>query len=323
MIQDPGQRKKGKPHPDFPKRPLTAYMRFYKEQRAKYSRMYPEYTNQQLTQVMARDYSQLPVEVRERYIQDFQKDKEDFQEKLTQFKKHHAGGRRPQKSVLPASQETKVSTKSQRVMQTGKSAAKTGLPKPFSSHLAVFQGEPKKPPMNGYEKFHRDSWSSPELHHLSFRERWVEIGRRWHRVPWDQKEHYTRQAEELQKQYCEKLNGWLKKLSPEEYAAYTEAKASCGKRKNRAMTGGRSPKRARADGQSSSEMGLQVRPAKARRLLDPGPDSSETTKGPEAGSQPSMQIRREDDEEEDSSSSSDSSSSDEDDEWLPRGNTHL
>ena len=64
-----------------------------------------------------------------------------------------------------------------------------------------FHGEPKKPPMNGYHKFHQDLWSSRELKVVAPRESMVEISRRWQRVPQDQKELYKKQAEELQTQY--------------------------------------------------------------------------------------------------------------------------
>ncbi|XP_021484026.1 upstream-binding factor 1-like protein 1 [Meriones unguiculatus] len=308
-----------KQHPDFPKRPLTAYLRFYKEQHAKYCQMYPEYSNQQLTKVLAEKYHQLPMEVKQRYIQDFQKEKQDFQKKITQFRETHPGVRHPKKSVEPRSHQIKVPKKPQGDMKSVKSPLKMKLPKTVSSHT-MFQGEPKKPPMNGYQKFHQDSWSSPALHYLSFRERYVEISRRWHRVPLDQKELYNRQAEELQKQYWVKLKHWLQNLSPEEFAAYNEAKASCGKRKSRATSAGTSLKSGQTDMHSSSAKERQVRPGKVKRLLEPGTDSSDTTTGHDGGSQAIRQKMTENDKEEDSSSSSYSSSSDEDDDYLPRRN---
>jgi hypothetical protein len=76
---------------------------------------------------------------------------------------------------------------------------------------------------------------------------WVEISRRWHQVPENEKEHYSNQVKRLQKQYRVKLDLWLKRLPPEEYAAYKEAKATCGKRKNMSMSGGRSSKFGRTD----------------------------------------------------------------------------
>ncbi|OBS71709.1 hypothetical protein A6R68_13713 [Neotoma lepida] len=260
-MKQPLKRKK---HPDFPKRPLTAYLRFYKEQRANYCQLYPEYNNQQLTKLLAEKYNQLPEEIKERYIQDFKKEKQDFQEKLTKFKKNHPDVEHYKKSVVPRSQETKVPKKSQRDMENVK-------------------------------------------------ERWVEISRQWQRVPKSLKERYNCQAEELQRQYWVEMDLWLKGLSPEEYTAYREAKATCSKRKNLSMSGGRSPKFGQTDQQSTSAEELQARPGEMQGLLAPGTDSSETIRGADGGSQAFRQNMMEENNE-DSSSSSDSSSTDEDEE---------
>ncbi|XP_028719394.1 upstream-binding factor 1-like protein 1 [Peromyscus leucopus] len=296
------QQPKRKKHPDFPKRPLTAYMRFYKEQRAKYSQRYPKYNNSQLAKLLAEKYNQLPGEIKEKYIQDFQKKKRDFEEKVTKFKRSHPDVEhyKYKKSVVLRSQETKVPKKSQRNMENMKSPPKTDLPK-TSPSVMKFQGEPKKPPMNGYHKFHQDSWSSLELRHLPLRERWVEMSRRWHRVPKSQKEHYNSQAEELQKQYWVDMDLWLKGLSSEEYAAYREAKATYGKGKNFAMSG-------QTYQQSASAEEQQNRSREMQGLLTPGTDSSETIEGADGGSQVSRQNMMEDGKEEDSSSSLDDSS---------------
>uniref|UniRef100_A0A8C6R1R6 Upstream binding transcription factor, RNA polymerase I-like 1 n=2 Tax=Nannospalax galili TaxID=1026970 RepID=A0A8C6R1R6_NANGA len=263
---------KYKKHPDFPKRPLTAYLRFYKEQRAQYSQIYPELNNLQLTKVLSEKYKQLPQNIKERYIQDFQKEKQDFEEKLAQFKEDHpdlVGDSK--KSVVLRSHQTKVLEKLQGNKKHVKSPPESKFPQ-----KVPFKGKPKKPPMNGYHKFHQDSWSSKELNHLPPRERMVEISRRWQRVPQSVKERYKNQAEELQKQYWVSLDLWLKRLTPEEYAAYRETEATCSKRMNLATPGGPSPKIRRTDLRISAK-GVQERPGKEQRLLSPGTDSSETT----------------------------------------------
>lgn len=164
-------------------------------------------------------------------------------------------------------------------MKSVKPIRNTEFPKTFSSSMK-FQGEPRKPPMSAYHKFHQDSWSSPEPRHLSFKEPWEAISRNWHWVPEDKKEHYSRQAVELQKEYWMQLDLWLKELSPEECVAYKEARATCGKWKNKSMSGRRSPKFRRTDDlQSASEKGLQVKPGEAEELLDPRTNSSETKGG--------------------------------------------
>uniref|UniRef100_A0A8B9ECD2 Nucleolar transcription factor 1 n=1 Tax=Anser cygnoides TaxID=8845 RepID=A0A8B9ECD2_ANSCY len=91
-----------------------------------------------------------------------------------------------------------------------------------SAKKMKFQGEPKKPPMNGYQKFSQELLSNGELNHLPLKERMVEIGSRWQRISQGQKEHYKKLAEEQQKQYKVHLDVWLKSLSPQERAAYKE-----------------------------------------------------------------------------------------------------
>ncbi|OXB52391.1 hypothetical protein ASZ78_013574, partial [Callipepla squamata] len=91
-----------------------------------------------------------------------------------------------------------------------------------SAKKMKFQGEPKKPPMNGYQKFSQELLSNGELNHLPLKERMVEIGSRWQRISQGQKDHYKKLAEEQQKQYKVHLEVWLKSLSPQERAAYKE-----------------------------------------------------------------------------------------------------
>ncbi|XP_067397161.1 nucleolar transcription factor 1 isoform X4 [Emydura macquarii macquarii] len=109
-----------------------------------------------------------------------------------------------------------------------------------SSKKMKFQGEPKKPPMNGYQKFSQELLSNGELNHLPLKERMVEIGSRWQRISQGQKDYYKKMAEEQQKQYKMHLEIWLKSLSPQERAAYKEHTSN--KRKNMGKVRGPNPK---------------------------------------------------------------------------------
>ncbi|XP_033025653.1 nucleolar transcription factor 1 isoform X2 [Lacerta agilis] len=109
-----------------------------------------------------------------------------------------------------------------------------------SSKKMKFQGEPKKPPMNGYQKFSQELLSNGELNHLPLKERMVEIGSRWQRISQSQKEQYKKLAEEQQKQYKVHLDMWLKSLSPQERAVYKEHISN--KRKNMGKMRGPNPK---------------------------------------------------------------------------------
>ncbi|XP_074915861.1 LOW QUALITY PROTEIN: nucleolar transcription factor 1 [Chelonoidis abingdonii] len=109
-----------------------------------------------------------------------------------------------------------------------------------SSKKMKFQGEPKKPPMNGYQKFSQELLSNGELNHLPLKERMVEIGSRWQRISPSQKDYYKKMAEEQQKQYKMHLEIWLKSLSPQERAAYKEHTSN--KRKSMGKVRGPNPK---------------------------------------------------------------------------------
>ncbi|XP_066484165.1 nucleolar transcription factor 1 isoform X2 [Tiliqua scincoides] len=109
-----------------------------------------------------------------------------------------------------------------------------------ASKKMKFQGEPKKPPMNGYQKFSQELLSNGELNHLPLKERMVEIGSRWQRISQSQKDQYKKLAEEQQKQYKVHLEIWLKSLSPQERATYKEHTSN--KRKNMGKMRGPNPK---------------------------------------------------------------------------------
>lgn len=47
-------------HPDFPKKPLTPYFRFFIEKRAKYAKLHPEMSNLDLTKILSMKYRGLP-----------------------------------------------------------------------------------------------------------------------------------------------------------------------------------------------------------------------------------------------------------------------
>lgn len=305
-VKNPYKSRKLKKHPDMPKKPLTAYLRFYKEKRLLYSQKHPELSNQELTKVLSKKYKELPEQVKLKYIQDFQKEKQEFKEKLAQLSKDHPDQVQNSKtSVVPKGSPTKA----QKEFRGNVIEVKSPPVNCFSE--LKFYGEPKKPPMNAYHKFHEDLWSSRELQELPLRERMVEISRRWQRIPPSQREQYKKQAEELQQQYKVDLDHWLKSLSPEEYATYRER--TYGKRKNMNMNGGPDPKIIRTEVQSPSTRTLQKGLAQEQGLQAPETQSSETIEDHSHASCGSEE-NKEDGEKSEGSSSSDSSSGDEDEE---------
>ncbi|XP_004843287.1 upstream-binding factor 1-like protein 1 [Heterocephalus glaber] len=240
-------------------------------------------------------------------MEEFQKGNlKSFKEKLVQFRKNHPDlVQNSKKSDGSKRHRNKAPKSVQGNVKNERSPSKTDA---FCKNFK-FHKEPKKPPMSGYNKFHQDSWSSKELKHLPLRERMVEISRRWHHVPQNLKEHYAKQAEELQKQYRVDLDLWLKALSPEEYAAYK--KKSQGKGKNMTTAGGASPKFRKADMPSSPAKCLPEGLRKEKGLEALETDSLETIQNNYHHAQGSKRKMKEDGEEDEARNFSDSSSGDE------------
>ncbi|XP_075702128.1 nucleolar transcription factor 1 [Rhinoderma darwinii] len=103
-----------------------------------------------------------------------------------------------------------------------------------------FLGEPKKAPMNGYQKFSQELLSNGELNHLPLKERMVEIGSRWQRISLNQKDYYKKLAEDQQRIYRVQLETWMKGLSSQDRAAYKEQNSN--KRKSTTKLKAPSPK---------------------------------------------------------------------------------
>uniref|UniRef100_A0A8C7IMA5 Upstream binding transcription factor n=1 Tax=Oncorhynchus kisutch TaxID=8019 RepID=A0A8C7IMA5_ONCKI len=89
FIKNPYKGKKLKKHPDFPKKPLTPYFRFFIEKRAKYAKLHPEMSNLDLTKILSMKYRGLPEKKKKKYLEDFQKDKETFGHSMSKFREDH------------------------------------------------------------------------------------------------------------------------------------------------------------------------------------------------------------------------------------------
>ncbi|XP_077413788.1 upstream binding transcription factor, like isoform X2 [Vanacampus margaritifer] len=89
FVKNPYKGKKIKTHPDFPKKPLTPYFRFFMEKRAKYAKIYPEMSNLDLTKILSKKYRELPDKKKQKYVTDFQSEKGAFEKNLARFKHEH------------------------------------------------------------------------------------------------------------------------------------------------------------------------------------------------------------------------------------------
>uniref|UniRef100_A0A3Q0R0J0 Upstream binding transcription factor, like n=1 Tax=Amphilophus citrinellus TaxID=61819 RepID=A0A3Q0R0J0_AMPCI len=89
FVKNPYKGKKLKTHPDFPKKPLTPYFRFFMEKRAKYAKIHPEMSNLDLTKILSKKYKELPDKKKQKYIMEFQREKEEFEKNMARFKEEH------------------------------------------------------------------------------------------------------------------------------------------------------------------------------------------------------------------------------------------
>ncbi|XP_068604792.1 upstream binding transcription factor, like [Brachionichthys hirsutus] len=199
-----------------------------------------------------------------------------------------------------------------------------------SQRKPKFDGEPKKPPVSGYQMFSQELLTNGELNHFSLKERMVEIGKRWHKLSQSQKDKYKKLVEEQQAEYKAELEAWLKSLSPQDQAVYKEFSSSKrrGTAKARAAPGAKV--RVTAKGKAASAKAATQTVSVAKRAMayrakqdmsdsDEEEEKSESSDSDEddetSGSSDSDEDDDEDendDEDEDQSSTEDSSDSDSD-----------
>ncbi|XP_064030127.1 nucleolar transcription factor 1 isoform X4 [Pogoniulus pusillus] len=266
----------GKASSEKPKRPISAMFIFSEEKRKQLQEERPELSESELTRLLARMWNDLSEKKKAKYkareaamkAQSEKKHSSDKEErgKLPESPKtaeeiwqqsvigdYLARFKNDRGKALKAMEATwNNMEKKEKLMWIKKAAedqkryerelSEMRAP-PCSTNSAKkmkFQGEPKKPPMNGYQKFSQELLSNGELNHLPLKERMVEIGSRWQRISQGQKDHYKKLAEEQQKQYKVHLDIWLKSLSPQERAAYKEHTSN--KRKSIGKIRGPNPK---------------------------------------------------------------------------------
>nr|CAB3267476.1 Nucleolar transcription factor 1 [Phallusia mammillata] len=101
-LRDPykGQIKK---HPDYPKRPLTPYFRFFMEKRDAFASKHKEMTNLEVTAELSKKYRALPAKKKERYVTEWKSATAEYQIAMKKFKDEHPDyfAARPNKPTEP------------------------------------------------------------------------------------------------------------------------------------------------------------------------------------------------------------------------------
>uniref|UniRef100_A0A673Y020 Upstream binding transcription factor n=1 Tax=Salmo trutta TaxID=8032 RepID=A0A673Y020_SALTR len=233
FIKNPYKGKKLKKHPDFPKKPLTPYFRFFIEKRAKYAKLHPEMSNLDLTKILSMKYRGLPDKKKKKYLEDFQKDKETFGHSMSKFREDHPdlvesmakkGSNVPEKPRTPQqlwySHEKKafLKTHADEVMKgfiethpelnmSNEDIVKSTLTKAERHLKDKSDGRPDKPPPNGYSMFCAELMSS--MKDVPSTERMVMCSQQWKLLKQNEKDGYQKRCEQV-------LSVCLQSISEEE-----------------------------------------------------------------------------------------------------------
>uniref|UniRef100_A0A3B3VSF6 Upstream binding transcription factor n=1 Tax=Poecilia latipinna TaxID=48699 RepID=A0A3B3VSF6_9TELE len=239
-IKNPYKGKKLKKHPDFPKKPLTPYFRFFMEKRAKYAKLHPEMSNLDLTKILSKKYRELPDKKKKKYVDDFLRDKETFVQSMMKFREEHPdlmesmtkkGSNVPEKPKTPQqlwyNHEKKAFLKTHpdeamreytkqhpELNMSQGNIMKSTLTKAERHLKDKSDGRPDKPPPNGYSMFCAELMSS--MKDVPSTERMVMCSQRWKLLKQNEKDAYQKRCEQRKKEYEIEMNRFLSTLSEQE-----------------------------------------------------------------------------------------------------------
>uniref|UniRef100_A0A8C7P108 Upstream binding transcription factor n=1 Tax=Oncorhynchus mykiss TaxID=8022 RepID=A0A8C7P108_ONCMY len=239
-----GSKKKSraKPSPEKPKRPISAMFIFSEEKRPKLQQERPDLSDSELTRLLARMWNELSDKKKEKYkrletvlkaesvkkgqeersqLPDTPKTAQDIWQQsvigdyLARFKNDRPKAQKAMEATWNTMEKKekimwiKKAAEDQKRYERELSEMRSPATIIASGKKMKFDGEPKKPPSNGYQKFSQEMLSNGELNHLPMKERMGEIGGRWQRQPQKEKDRYKKIAEEKQKLYKVELERWL------------------------------------------------------------------------------------------------------------------
>uniref|UniRef100_A0A8B9K358 Upstream binding transcription factor, like n=1 Tax=Astyanax mexicanus TaxID=7994 RepID=A0A8B9K358_ASTMX len=231
-VKNPYKGKKLKTHPDFPKKPLTPYFRFFMEKRAKYAKIHPEMSNLDLTKILSKKYKELPEKKKLKYIQEFQREKESFEKNMARFKEDHPDLiEERKKSDLPEKPKTPqqlwYNHEKKTFMKLHPDAyheahpdsnsdehVKSVLTKAERQLKDKFDGRPTKPPPNGYSLYCAELMVN--MKDVPSTERMVLCSKQWKMMTQKEKDMFQKRCEQKKKQYEIDLQRFLESLPEEE-----------------------------------------------------------------------------------------------------------
>ncbi|XP_023276844.1 nucleolar transcription factor 1-like, partial [Seriola lalandi dorsalis] len=215
---------------------------FSEEKRPKLQQERPDLSDSELTRLLARMWNELPDKKKEKYkrletvlkAESEKKEKEDrsrlpdppktaqdiwqqsvIGDYLARFKNDRPKAQKAMEATWSTMEKKekimwiKKAAEDQKRYERDLCEMRSPVAAIASGKKMKFEGEPKKPPSNGYQKFSQEMLSNGELNHLPMKERMAEIGSRWQRLPLKDKDRYKKIAEEKQRQYKVQLEQWL------------------------------------------------------------------------------------------------------------------
>ncbi|XP_061413392.1 LOW QUALITY PROTEIN: nucleolar transcription factor 1-B-like [Lethenteron reissneri] len=274
FVKNPYKGKKLKTHPDFPKKPLTPYFRFFVEKRSKYAKLYPDLSNLDLTRCMSKIYKELPEKKKMKYIEEYQRELENFDKAMAKFREEHpelvdTGKKksdhpekpktphqlwynhekkifmkqntemnqrdvkealRKQWSLLPDKKRLKWIHKALELQKEYEGAVrnymeshpeyvhddniKSVLSKAERQLKDKHDGRPSKPPPNGYALFCAELMVG--LKDIPCTERMIECSRQWRSLPHKEKDSFQKRCELKKRQFEVEFQRFLESLPEEE-----------------------------------------------------------------------------------------------------------
>ncbi|XP_048869476.1 upstream binding transcription factor, like isoform X3 [Brienomyrus brachyistius] len=326
-VKNPYKGKKLKTHPDFPKKPLTPYFRFFMEKRAKYAKIHPEMSNLDLTKILSKKYKELNEKKKLKYIQEFQREKESFEKNMARFKEEHPElieerkkSDLPEKPKTPqqlwynhekkaymklhpdvSQKELKEALRRQWSQLSDKKRLKwiskaLELQKAYEDSMRAyneahpdsiadehiksvltkaerqlkdkFDGRPTKPPPNGYSLYCAELMVN--MKDVPSTERMVLCSKQWKMMTQKEKDMFQKRCEQKKKQYDMDLQRFLESIPEEERDRVLGEEKLAGTRLGTGSTGGAgSPLRAK------SPMGRDKRDGRKRPRLPDTPKTAE------------------------------------------------
>uniref|UniRef100_A0A7N6A8L3 HMG box domain-containing protein n=1 Tax=Anabas testudineus TaxID=64144 RepID=A0A7N6A8L3_ANATE len=299
FVKNPYKGKKLKTHPDFPKKPLTPYFRFFMEKRAKYAKIHPEMSNLDLTKILSKKYKELPDKKKQKYITEFQREKEEFEKNMARFKEEHPElmeerkkSELPEKPKTPQQlwynheKKTYMKLHPEDCMRAYHEAhpdvnsddhVRSVLTKAERQLKDKFDGRPTKPPPNGYSLYCAELMVN--MKDVPSTERMVLCSKQWKMMTQKEKDMFQKRCEQKKKQYDVDLQRFLESLPEEERdRVLTEEKLGGGKM---GVSVASSPHRAKSPSvkdrsrETETEPWVPAGPPKERR------DAKKTAKLPE------------------------------------------